>query len=47
MVRARNVNRSKIAMEIPDWEQEEFDSRTQIKKAAQAVVDLEIGRAHV
>jgi ribosome-associated protein len=25
---------------IPDWEQEEFQSRTQIKKAAQAVTDL-------
>lgn len=40
MVRARNVNRTKSVMEIPDWEQEEFESRTQIKKAAQAVVDL-------
>ncbi|MBF6056862.1 MULTISPECIES: ribosome biogenesis factor YjgA [Thiomicrorhabdus] len=40
MVRPRNVNRTKSEMEIPDWEQEEFQSRTQIKKAAQAVTDL-------
>lgn len=40
MVRARNVNRTRTVMEVPDWEQEEFESRTQIKKAAQAVVDL-------
>lgn len=40
MVRPRNVNRTKAPMEIPDWEQEEFQSRTQIKKAAQAVTDL-------
>ena len=40
MVRARNVNRTKSVMEIPDWEQETFESRTQIKLAAQAVVDL-------
>jgi len=40
MVRARNVNRTKAVIEVPDWEQEEFQSRTQIKLAAQAVVDL-------
>lgn len=40
MVRPRNVNRVKIEKTTPDWEQEEFDSRTQIKKAAQAVTDL-------
>lgn len=40
MVRPRNVNRTKIAKETPDWEQEEFESRTDIKKAAQAVTDL-------
>ena len=40
MVRARNVNRTKAVIEVPDWEQEEFESRTQIKLAAQAVVDL-------
>ncbi|MPQ76026.1 ribosome biogenesis factor YjgA [Hydrogenovibrio sp. JE_KL2] len=40
MVRPRNVNRAKTPKEIPDWEQEEFESRTDIKKAAQAVTDL-------
>lgn len=40
MVRPRNINRAKAKLEIPDWEQEEFESRTQIKKAAQAVTDL-------
>lgn len=40
MVRPRNVNRVKKVKEIPDWEQEEFESRTDIKKAAQAVTDL-------
>ncbi|WP_373017168.1 ribosome biogenesis factor YjgA [Thiomicrorhabdus sp.] len=40
MVRPRNVGRIKASTEIPDWEQEEFQSRTQIKKAAQAVTDL-------
>ncbi|MDG6772953.1 ribosome biogenesis factor YjgA [Thiomicrorhabdus sp. ZW0627] len=40
MVRPRNVNRTKASTEVPDWEQEEFQSRTQIKKAAQAVTDL-------
>lgn len=40
MVRPRNVNRTKAPKEIPDWEQEEFESRTDIKKAAQAVTDL-------
>lgn len=40
MVRPRNVNRVRHNKEVPDWEQEEFDSRTDIKKAAQAVTDL-------
>lgn len=40
MVRPRNVNRTKAKRDIPDWEQEEFESRTDIKKAAQAVKDL-------
>ncbi|NPA71769.1 MAG: DUF615 domain-containing protein [Gammaproteobacteria bacterium] len=40
MVRPRNVNRVKMERESRDWEQEEFESRTQIKQAAQAVTDL-------
>lgn len=40
MVRPRNVNRTKAKKEIPDWEQEEFESRTDIKKAAQAVTEM-------
>jgi len=40
MVRPRNINRVKLKKEIPDWEQEEFESRNDIKKAAQAVTDL-------
>jgi ribosome-associated protein len=40
MVRARNVNKTKHNYETSDWEQEEFRSRTDIKKAAQAVTDL-------
>jgi len=40
MVRPRNVGRKTIEKTTPDWEQEEFESRTQIKKAAQAVVDM-------
>lgn len=40
MVRPRNVNRVKQEKEIPDWEQEEFESRSDIKRAAQAVTDL-------
>lgn len=40
MVRPRNVNRVKQNKEAPDWEQEEFDSRSDIKRAAQAVTDL-------
>lgn len=40
MVRPRNINRVKLKKETPDWEQEEFESRTDIKKAAQAVTDL-------
>ncbi len=40
MVRPRNVNRVKKEHEVRDWEQEEFESRTQIKNAAQAVTDL-------
>lgn len=40
MVRARNVNKTKRPKAVPDWEQESFESRTDIKKAAQAVTDL-------
>jgi len=40
MVRARNVGRKTEKVSQPDWEQEEFDSRSQIKKAAQAVTSL-------
>ncbi|BBP45944.1 UPF0307 protein [Thiosulfatimonas sediminis] len=40
MVRPRNVNRVKKEHPIAAWEQEEFDSRTQIKRAAHAVTDL-------
>lgn len=40
MVRPRNVNKTRHKKEVPDWEQEEFESRTDIKKAAQAVTDL-------
>ncbi|WP_130537386.1 ribosome biogenesis factor YjgA [Thiomicrorhabdus indica] len=40
MVRPRNVGRVTEEKDIPNWEQEEFESRTDIKKAAQAVTDL-------
>lgn len=40
MVRPRNVGRHVEEKQIPDWEQEAFNSRTEIKKAAQAVTDL-------
>ncbi|VAW44634.1 UPF0307 protein YjgA [hydrothermal vent metagenome] len=40
MVRPRNINRVKKEVETRAWEQEEFESRTQIKQAAQAVTDL-------
>lgn len=40
MVRPRNVGRVKKEHEVRAWEQEEFESRTQIKNAAQAVTDL-------
>lgn len=40
MVRPRNVNRVKMERPAADWEQEEFDSRTQIKEAAMAVTEL-------
>ncbi|VAW45479.1 UPF0307 protein YjgA [hydrothermal vent metagenome] len=40
MVRPRNINRVKKEVEARAWEQEEFESRTQIKQAAQAVTDL-------
>lgn len=40
MVRPRNVNRHVAPMEVADWEQEEFRSRTEIKLAAKAVTDL-------
>jgi ribosome-associated protein len=42
MVRPRNINRVKKEIEVRDWEQEEFESRTQIKQAAKAVKDLGI-----
>ena len=42
MVRPRNVGRYQPEKETPDWEQEEFESRTDIKKAADAVKDLGI-----
>lgn len=40
MVRPRNVGRTVEEKHTPDWEQEEFESRTEIKKAAKAVTDL-------
>lgn len=40
MVRPRNVGRMVEEKAVPDWEQEAFESRTEIKKAAQAVTDL-------
>lgn len=40
MVRPRNVGRYQPEKEVPDWEQEEFESRTEIKKAADAVKDM-------
>ena len=40
MVRPRNVNRATAPRAKADWEQEEFDSRTQIKEAAHAVTEL-------
>lgn len=40
MVRPRNVGRSREEIVTPDWEQEEFESRNQIKKAAKAVTNL-------
>ncbi len=40
MVRPRNVGRYQAPKETPNWEQEEFESRTDIKKAADAVKDL-------
>lgn len=42
MVRPRNVGRYQAPKEVPDWEQEEFESRTDIKKAADAVKNLGI-----
>lgn len=40
MVRPRNINRKVTPKEIPNWEQEAFKSRTEVKKAAEAVTDL-------
>ncbi len=40
MVRPRNVGRYVPFKETPDWEQEEFASRTEIRQAAQAVTDF-------
>lgn len=40
MVRPRNVNRGTRKKPVPDWEQEEFSSRTDIKLAAEHVTDI-------
>ena len=40
MVRPRNVNRGTRKKPVPEWEQEEFSSRTDIKLAAQEVTDI-------
>ena len=40
MVRPRNVNTQGEIAQSADWEQETFDSHTQIKKAAHAVTEL-------
>lgn len=40
MVRPRNVNRVTRKKPVPEWEQEEFSSRTDIKLAAQDVTDM-------
>lgn len=40
MVRARNVGRGTRKKPVPDWEQEEFTSRTDIKLAAEHVTDI-------
>ena len=40
MVRPRNVNKTKRSAPQSDWEQETFTSRSEIKRAAQAVTDL-------
>ena len=40
MVRPRNVNKTKKQIAQSDWEQEAFNSRSDIKRAAQAVTDL-------
>lgn len=40
MVRPRNVNKTPKSIEQSDWEQETFKSRSEIKRAAQAVTDL-------
>lgn len=42
MVRPRNVGRYQPEKEVPAWEQEEFESRSEIKKAADAVKDMGI-----
>jgi len=42
MVRPRNVGRYQPEKKTPDWEQEEFESRSEIKKAAEAVKDMGI-----
>lgn len=40
MVRPRNVGRYVAEKETPNWEQEEFNSKTEIRKAAQDVTDF-------
>lgn len=45
MVRPRNVGKVNRKKPIPEWEQEEFTSRTDIKLAAQEVTDIGVSLA--
>lgn len=45
MVRPRNVGRVNRKKPIPEWEQDEFTSRTDIKLAAQEVTDIGVSLA--
>ncbi len=47
MVRPRNVNRGTRKKPVPDWEQEEFTSRTDIKLAAEHVTDIGVQLAEL
>lgn len=47
MVRPRNVNRGKRHKPVPDWEQEEFSSRTDIKLAAEKVTEIGVQLANL